>query len=427
MRARLFGTTHQTCAIGPKGFGLYCWGSSAYGELGVKSDRALTPRQIKDLPARDPVVDMVFMSKGACVLLQSGYVMCWGDNERGTVGNPQRVFFGQPVYVQGLEGAVRLNSFQHSDQVCALLQTGRVSCWGLSDITAHFKALSSGSVAFGVAVETRFDKEAIQRFKSDKGHNCFLTTQGKVKCTQGTVGYKRPDDQKMMLATIDLPSAATDIAVFNGMRPACAVLKNGELWCWKGCDSHDYCFGDPNRHSTFHPIKINGVPKISQLRSFAAMQRSLCVLSADHEVYCWGHCREFNACHLPKGYQPPKLTKFPGIDSYEDFLSCKRRCLGPERRGNETHCGLFCDLGLRYDLSYQESVKRGEPVTPSQQTELSRYQMIDLKDSGLGYCGISKDHHVYCWGQSIYAANKMNKKSGIGPLNIMKVSSGWWR
>ena len=119
VKARLFSTPHQTCAIGPKGLGLYCWGSSFYGELGAKDRRISKLIKIKGLPKNDPVVDMVFMNRGACVLLRSGY-----DNRMGTVGNQKRGFYPKSTYVQALEGAVKLSSYFGAKQVCAILYTG---------------------------------------------------------------------------------------------------------------------------------------------------------------------------------------------------------------------------------------------------------------------------------------------------------------
>ena len=90
---------------------------------------------------------------------------------------------------------------------------------------------------------------------------------------------------------------------------------------------------------------------------------------------------------------------------------------------NALRCSLFCDLGLRYYFFYQKNVKRGEPVIPARQLSLSKYKFKALVDSGMGFCGLSKDNEVYCWGAHTEHVFKRKSKK---PLNILKISKGWW-
>ena len=420
VKARLFSTPHQTCAIGPKGLGLYCWGSSFYGELGVKDRRISKPIKIKGLPKNDPVVDMVFMNRGACVLLRSGYVMCWGDNRMGTVGNQKRGFYPKPTYVQALEGAVKLSSYFGAKQVCAILHTGDLYCWGLRDMVTHYKPLKPYKKVFGLPQEIKIHKKPIRDISSRHSGSCFTTRLGKVKCVGRTVGYKLTNKVTKQ-ATIDLPKRIKNMSVFNNLSLSCAVLNNHDLWCWNGCISDYYCYGNPNLHSAFRPIKIK-VPKIRSINEVAVMQKSYCVLSKANKVYCWGHCRQLNACNTPKGFKAPKLKSLPGTPDKSSMNACLTLCDKRNRGKDELYCSLFCGTALKYYHRYLDSVKKGQPVVPAIQKSLSKYKFKTLTNSGLGFCGISKNNEVFCWGHNI-ASRKKNKKL----LNIKKISKKWWK
>ena len=425
VKARLFGTPHQTCAVGPKGFGLYCWGSTPYGEFGFKKKGGVRPTKIKGLPTNDPIVDMAFMLKGACVLLKSGYVMCWGDNALGTVGNQHQIYYSKPVYVQGLEGAVRLSSYLMANQVCAILHTGHLYCWGLSDLIKHYKVFNRGSRPFGPASEYIIHKGPIKGLSSHNTGSCFQTYRGKVRCVGRTVGYKVPDDKATRQASIDLPKPAKGLSVFNPISLACAVLKNHDLWCWNGCVSDFYCYGDPNKYMVFTPQKIEGIPKINSIDDVVRRYNSTCILGTNHEVYCWGHCREHNACNLPKSFKAPKLRGAPGIRGKRTIQSCLKMCSKENYEKNAVRCSLFCNLGLNYYFTYQRNIKKGEPVIPAKQVSLSKYKFKALNNHGGGFCGLSKDNEVYCWGMFVHNIVKRKKKSKK-PLNILKISNGWW-
>lgn len=423
VKARFFGTPHQTCVVGPKGFGLYCWGATPYGELGFKRKQSLQPTKIKNLPKNDPIVDMVFMSKGACVLLRSGYVMCWGDNKFGTVGNQHQTYYPKPVYVQGLEGAVRLSSYFMAQQVCAILHTGDLYCWGSTHVTKYYKVFNQGSRTFGRANEFIIHKGPIKALSSHNTGSCFQTYRDKVRCVGKTIGYKVPEHKATKQATIDLPKKVKGISVFNPLSLACAVLKNHDLWCWNGCISRYYCYGDPHKYIEFDPQKIKGIPKVNNIEDVARMYNSSCVLGKNKEVYCWGLCRELNACNLPKSFKAPKLSSAPGIRDKRELNSCLKMCSKENYEKNALRCSLFCDLGLRYYFFYQKNVKRGEPVIPARQLSLSKYKFKALVDSGMGFCGLSKDNEVYCWGAHTEHVFKRKSKK---PLNILKISKGWW-
>jgi alpha-tubulin suppressor-like RCC1 family protein len=109
-----------------------CWGSNSGGQLGTGDEGLLEaplPGTVRALPAAIDAIE-----SGAyhtCALLETGKVLCWGSNEHGECGLPpsaprfgpsEAVAFPLPVTAIG-SGA----GAQHS---CAVLTDGSVQCWG---------------------------------------------------------------------------------------------------------------------------------------------------------------------------------------------------------------------------------------------------------------------------------------------------------
>jgi alpha-tubulin suppressor-like RCC1 family protein len=132
--------TH-TCAVTTAGR-VRCWGLATGGPrghgksvaVGVAPGTLPTPAELGDLPITGRVVQVAPGSDHTCVLTAAGQVRCWGDSRFGVLGQgPGR----------GESGRVPVESATHVDlggraveiaaggfHTCALLDTGRVRCWG---------------------------------------------------------------------------------------------------------------------------------------------------------------------------------------------------------------------------------------------------------------------------------------------------------
>ncbi|MBX3200764.1 MAG: hypothetical protein KF894_21685 [Labilithrix sp.] len=76
-----------------------------------------------------------------CALLDDGRVVCWGSNVEGVLGRPVHDggpldAIGLPDFVEGVSGAVALAS------TCALLADGTVQCWGPGAETLPFTGVT---------------------------------------------------------------------------------------------------------------------------------------------------------------------------------------------------------------------------------------------------------------------------------------------
>lgn len=121
----------HTCAIFINN-SMYCWGFNSAGQLG---NYELANSNIPLLIELSELDTPTYVGSGfhhTCSLLESGYVICWGDNSRGQLGdssltsrnNPEPVNIPPGRFVKSLSVGNR-----HS---CAVLDDATLYCWGLN-------------------------------------------------------------------------------------------------------------------------------------------------------------------------------------------------------------------------------------------------------------------------------------------------------
>ncbi|MBP9691614.1 RCC1 repeat-containing protein, partial [Candidatus Woesebacteria bacterium] len=121
------GTAHS-CALMEDIAEVKCWGIGSSNILGyTRADDSPNPTDVGGL---DKTV--ISISAGydfTCALLRDGSVKCWGGNLNGQLGIGTKGGSAPPTNVVGLSSKViALDSgFQH---VCAILDNGKVMCWG---------------------------------------------------------------------------------------------------------------------------------------------------------------------------------------------------------------------------------------------------------------------------------------------------------
>ncbi len=249
IRAISVGGFHQ-CALTTHG-SVQCWGSNASGQLGdgTTEDRQ-TPTSVVNL------IDVQKVAAGGnhtCALLQDGSVACWGDNSQGQLGNNSDLAYSPtPVPVQNLSRGVTdiAAGFAHT---CAVLETGRVKCWGENG----FGQLGNGSTQSSSVPADVIGLENARAISANAGeHTCVVTTEGDIQCW----GYNRfyqlgdgtSENRLTPVKVIGLP--ANMQAVTAGRTHSCAVTEQGEVMCWGS-----NVFGQGGKNLGWAPVPVFGL------------------------------------------------------------------------------------------------------------------------------------------------------------------------
>jgi alpha-tubulin suppressor-like RCC1 family protein len=172
-----------------------CWGEDTWGELGNGTfglfNDSPVPVAVKGVGGHGTLaaVSSVTGIPGLtnCAVLTSGGVDCWGFAGDGALGDPAVTgeFSDVPVKVTGTSGKGALGGISSltagdgdaGENVCALLTSGGVDCWGFA---------SSGYSGAPKAVPGFGPKKPLVRVKSlvsdDDGSTCAVLATGGVDC-----------------------------------------------------------------------------------------------------------------------------------------------------------------------------------------------------------------------------------------------------
>ena len=130
-----------TCALLESG-NIKCWGRNTHGQLGMGTISEISRNQE---PFTHPHIDIDFetslkvvsIASGAahsCALFENGQVKCWGGNNVGQLGLGHRYTIGDGEQPRDVDfthvGGRAVGLALGSDFSCALLEDGKIRCWG---------------------------------------------------------------------------------------------------------------------------------------------------------------------------------------------------------------------------------------------------------------------------------------------------------
>jgi alpha-tubulin suppressor-like RCC1 family protein len=214
-------TATTSCALLATGT-VRCWGYGATGELGDgTTDSRPTPNV--------PVVGLTggVAVSGTCAQLNTGGMSCWGGNGSGSLGDGTGVDSSVPVNVLGLSHVSAIGA--GSSHTCAI-DSGGVFCWGFNafgqcgDGRLTRQVYQPGSMS----VQTDAKSVGVGGF-----HTCALLNTGRVRCwgenSAGTVGDGTTTDSLVPVDVVGLSGVAS---LSVGPEHNCALLDSGAVRCW---------------------------------------------------------------------------------------------------------------------------------------------------------------------------------------------------
>jgi alpha-tubulin suppressor-like RCC1 family protein len=227
-----------------------CWGQGVDGRLGNGADASSSVPVFTGIGgstviAGSPYPISVAAGFGhACAVVSTGAVKCWGFGGSGQIGTGT-ASSNVPITVAMPSGLAASQITAGYDHSCARLTDGRVACWGRNGSgqlgNGLLPSAAQSTPSFVVGISNAISVSAAAR----SYHTCALLNDGKVKCW----GYNRTgqlgngstvsSSEPVFVAGI---SNATQIAV--GAEFSCALLADTTVKCW-GINQSGY-LGDGN-------------------------------------------------------------------------------------------------------------------------------------------------------------------------------------
>ncbi|HEX5749434.1 MAG TPA: RTX toxin [Archangium sp.] len=260
---------NHTCALLNTG-NVRCWGLNNYGQLGYGHTLNVgdneQPSKYGDVQLGGPVKDIIAGGNHTCALMETGKVRCWGLNNYGQLGYGNTTWIGDTEHPNAVsEVALAGNAVQLSageEHTCALMENGFVRCWGLNAAgqlgygNTTTLTSSGGDVATG---------SKVLQVSAGNDHTCALLSTGAIKCwgygLYGQLGYASTGNLTSPGANVDL-SGATAYRITTGLNHTCALLSTGAARCW-GINNYGQLgygntspLGDNEQPSTAGDIKV---------------------------------------------------------------------------------------------------------------------------------------------------------------------------
>ena len=294
----------HSCAVTGSG-AVYCWGGAGRGATGYLGDGADHPVRGEPIPLSKHVEELAISAGHSCARTSDGEVYCWGANQVGQLGYGNTTDIGLEVTPDAV-GSVDLGARALSlvggsgFHTCALLEDGRLRCWG-GNTNGQLGYATTELVSLDQVPDALGDVQVggpVMRAALGVRHTCVVLETGVVRCWgQGELGRLGYASEDSIFATTPAEynrnvnlgegEAALDIAV--GQDHSCALLRSGNVMCWGsnargqlGVGAVD-AIGDDEE-----PINGGFIDMGGRAAAIAAAGQRTCVLTSDERVRCWG-------------------------------------------------------------------------------------------------------------------------------------------
>ena len=180
------------------------------------------------------------------------YVRCWGSNRinlHGSVGGQLGYGHGRDIgYYETPASAGNVNVGGRGIQLalgaaysCALLEGGRVRCWGWSAFSYPDRGIGGDVNVGGTVTQITVSGGGISFGSS---HGCALLDTGNVRCwgnnEYAQLGYGNTDtigddEDPVSAGDVEIADSGSGVKVIQiaaGSRHTCALLDTGKVRCW---------------------------------------------------------------------------------------------------------------------------------------------------------------------------------------------------
>ena len=407
-----------------------CWGQGG-DHIGVANASDSTSAYLVDHPTEDSwstfgnVAQISAGNGHTCALMNNGDIYCWGDGERGALGNklltstnrarliaspkPTRKFNDKDL----LRGKIAVGT-AHS---CAVTQNKNVYCWGEGDNGRLGMNSTSDAktpdLVHGTSGSGTLDN--IYQVKAGDTHSCSLTMIGKVHCwgdgSSGKLGQGTETNSNFPKAVISGETATGNNALTNarqisvGRNHTCVLRSNQQVACWGKNEYGELGANlDPDDDEFVNsPVLVHtsdsDTGPLSDVIQVSAGRFHTCALKNNGKVYCWGRGED---ARLGQGSSDQNDKTTPVVVSGTNNSDMVQIATGSSHTcALKSHGEVYC-WGI---------IGTGTKNTPVKVGSASAVERLSAGSSH--NCAIQTRGRAYCWGLQAYGSLGNNNNSSV--------------
>ena len=346
------------------------------------------PRRVDGVPSLVKV-SANGMSTQVCAIDAARKLWCWDEiagDPRGQLGRGTVTADAQPARVAS--DATWSDVTVGADHACGVQQDGSLWCWGANDygqlgIDARVDQLSP--------VRTGADSQW-SRVVAGARHTCAMKQDGSLWCVGrnelgqlGTGSSAFAETPQRVLGDV--------VSVETGSTLACAILGNGQTWCWGRFAANDESYPSAVAVPLVYYAQSRAPVLIDDSRLFTRLFRvrgAICGVAADGALWCWG---DGMAATTADAFTPRRIA---GASDWERaVVRGTTACTigSPSVNPIASPLEIWCASGsLREDFA---------PTVPDWKSfAIGLIPWRELSSGAQHTCALNDASEVWCWGQN---------------------------
>jgi alpha-tubulin suppressor-like RCC1 family protein len=256
----------DTCALDSTGTA-YCWGYNLVGVLGDGPSGSSSVPVAVDMPASVTFTQISAGFYTVCALDSAGAAYCWGDNNKGQLGNGTGGGFSDvPMVVDMPAGVTFTQVSTGGDSVCAVDSTGAAYCWGWNNYGELGDPTAGGTSDVPVAVDTSgvLAGTDLTQISAGSEDTCAVDSTGAAYCWgwnyYGELGDGATTESGVPVAVdtsgVLAGTTLTQISVGGNLGgTTCARDTNSAAYCWGWNDDGE--LGDGTTTDSSVPVAVS--------------------------------------------------------------------------------------------------------------------------------------------------------------------------